>query len=305
MSQIYEPGYNPGEAGFTGYRLDLEDRDAIKAGSSDYRQLMRSGDWTEAEVFSWWHIRNQGNQGSCRGHSLAANARLAYRMNAGSIDLDGDGQENESNLQDDFSPDYCYYEAQKSNNIRGDSGATISGGIPVGLAGVAREIDLPYTQAYDPGRVTSEIKEKAKEFKFARYTKIEDAEQAFDWVGSGQGGLDLGTVWPLPFTSGCLVKSVPQGLRGGGHATAGLTLVKGLTIKGLIPALANHVTDDEWILQVANSHNVTAQFKGFYFFTMRGFADVLRHGFTEVIGWSDMGTPTPRPFDFTKKSVFG
>jgi len=170
---------------------------------------------------------------------------------------------------------------------------------------VAREVDLPYTQAYDPGRVTDEIREKAKQFKFARYTKLEDAEAVFDWVGSGQGGLDFGKVWPLPFVKGCLVKSVSRNARGGGHATAGLSLIKGLTLKQFVPSLANEVTDTEWILQVANSHNVTAQFKGHYFITMPGMADILKHPQTEAIGWSDMGTPTPRPFDFTKKSVFG
>ncbi len=27
---IYDPGYNPGEENFTGYRLDLEDHDASR-----------------------------------------------------------------------------------------------------------------------------------------------------------------------------------------------------------------------------------------------------------------------------------
>lgn len=304
MSQ-FDPGYGPDEANFTGYRLDLEDHDAIAAGSADYTQLMRSNEWQEAELFSWWHIRNQGMQGSCRGHSLAACARLCYRMGAGSIDLDGDGTENESNLQDDFSPDYCYYEAQRANNIRRDQGATISGGIPVGLAGVARELDFPYTVAYDPQRVTAEIRQKATANKFARYTKLTTSDAIFDWVGSGQGGIDWGKVWPLPFVRGCLVKSMSRNQRGGGHATAGGTLIKGKTLKALIPSLATEITDDEWLLQCMNSHGANAQYKGFYFVTQRGLDDILRHSFTEAIGWSDMVTPTPRPFDFRKTSVFG
>lgn len=301
----YEPGYSPGEDNFTGYRIDLEDHDAIKAGSAPYQQMMRSSEWTEADLFSWWHIRNQSRKNSCRGHGLAAVARLCYRINAGSLDLDGDGVDNEANLQDDFSPDYCYYESQRANNIRSDSGATIAGGIPVGLAGIAREIDLPYQLGYSPGRVTAAIRESSKQWKFARYSKLTDVDAVFDWVGSGQGGLDWGTVWPLPFTKGCLVKAMSTGARGGGHATAGGTLTKGATLKRLIPSLANEVTDDEWILQCMNSHSSSAQFKGFYFVTRKGCADILAHRFTEAIGWSDMGTPKPRPFDFTKQSVFG
>lgn len=305
MAGQYDHGYGPGESQFTGYRLDLEDHDAIVAASSPYQQLMRSTEWQEADLFSWWHIRNQGMQGSCRGHSLAACARLCYRMAAGSIDLDKDGIENESNLQDDFSPDYAYYESQRSSGIRGDNGATISGGIPVGQAGLPREIDMPYTVAYDPGRVTNELREKAKEFPMRRVTRLDDVDAVFDWVGSGQGGIDWGTVWPLPFTRGCLVKSMSSGQRGGGHATAGGCLIRGKTLKSLVPSLANEVTDDEWVMQCMNSHSSSAQFKGFYFVTRKGCADILAHRFTECIGWSDMATPVVRPFDFRKQSVFG
>ena len=302
--QHYDPGYAPGQEHFTGYRLDLENHEEIKANSSPYQQLMRSSEWQEADLFSWWHVRNQGQQGSCRGHSLAANARLCYRMAAGSIDLDEDGVENEANLQDDFSPDYCYYVTQQYDGIRGDNGATIGGGVKTGLGGIAREIDMPYTQAYDPGRVTQELRRKAEQWKFARYTKLEDVDAVFDWVGSGQGGLDWGKVWPLPFTKGCLVKSLSPNARGGGHATAGGTLIKGRTLKALVPALANEVTDDEWILQCMNSHSSSAQFRGFYFVTRKGCADILAHRFTEAIGWSDMAVPTVRPIDFRKQSVF-
>lgn len=304
-NEFMDKRFEPGGEYFTGYRIDLEDRDAIVAASSPYRQLMRSSEWQEADIFSWWHIRNQGMQGSCRGHSLAACARLCYRMAAGAIDLDKDGIENESNLQDDFSPDYCYYESQRANNIRTDSGATISGGIPVGKSGVLREIDMPYTVAYDPHRVTNELREKAKEFPMRRVTRLEDADAVFDWVGSGQGGIDWGTVWPLPFTAGCLVKSMSQGQRGGGHATAGGTLIRGRNLKAIVPALANHVSDDEWVMQCMNSHGSSAQYRGFYFVTRSGCEDILRHRFTECIGWSDMQTPVVRPFDFRKQSVFG
>ncbi len=207
--------------GFTGYRMDLEDREFITANSAPYAELMRGPeDYQESNVFEWWHVRNQSMQGSCRGHSLAANGRFSYVLQAGDIDLDGDGVPNEANLQDDFSPDYCYYECQREDGIRGDNGATIKGGIAVGLRGLAREIDCPYTVAYDPGRITAEMREKAKQFKFGRYSEITSPTMGLDWIGSGQGGLDWGTVWPLPFVKGCLVKGMSRAETGGGHATA-------------------------------------------------------------------------------------
>ncbi len=113
---------------FLGYRYDLEDRESIQRDAAPYSELLKSSEWKEQELFSWWHVRNQGPKGACRGHSLAANARLCYRMRAGSIDLDQDGIENEANLQDDFSPDWCYYRCQAASGIRGDNGATIEGG---------------------------------------------------------------------------------------------------------------------------------------------------------------------------------
>jgi len=136
-------------------------------------------------------------------------------------------------------------------------------------------------------------------------TRLIDVDAIFDWVGSGQGGVDWGTVWPLPFTRGCLVKSMSRNQRGGGHATAVGTLIKGKTLKQLVPQLATEVTDEEWILQCMNSHGSSAQWRGFYFVTRRGCSDILAHSFTEAIGWSDMLTPVVRPFDFEKQSVFG
>ncbi len=291
---------------FTGYRPDLENRQKIVEGSAPYSQLLKSSEWQEHDLFSWWHVRNQGPKGSCRGHSLAANARLCYRMQAGSIDLDQDGVENEANLQDDFSPDWCYYRCQAASGIRGDNGATIDGGIPVGTKeGIVREVDLPYQTSYDPSRANdASLKEKAQAFKFARYSHLETADELFDWVGSGQGGIDWGTVWPLPFIGGCLVKSLSQGARGGGHATAGGCLIRGETLMRLVPSLRGQVRDDEWVMQCMNSHSSSAQFKGFYFVTKEGCAQILRHQWTTAIGWSDMSTPVVRPFDFRKKSVF-
>jgi len=290
---------------FLGYRPDLEDHESIALGSAPYKHQLMASEWQEADMFSWWHVRNQGPKGSCRGHSLAANARLCYYIAQGEIDLDKDGISNESNLQDDFSADYCYYECQRNSGIHGDNGATIAGGIPVGLDGIAREVDLPYETRYAPSRVTDDIRAKAKQFKFKRYTKLKTAHDVFDWVGSGQGGMDWGTVWPLPFTKGCLVKGMSPRQRGGGHATAGGCLIRGSTLKKLVPALAGDVTDDEWVMQCMNSHSTSAQYKGFYFVTLNGCADVLAHSWTEAIGWSDIAEPRPRKIDFTKRSLFG
>ena len=300
-----EESFQPGGNDFTGYRPDIEDREEILKGSAPYQRLLSSQEWRELDLFSWWRVRNQASKGSCRGHSLAANGKLCYFINAGLPDLDQDGKPNEENLQDDFSPDWCYYRCQKYDNIRGDNGATIAAGVKVGMnEGLVREVDLPYEVSYQPGRASDSLLPKASPFKFGRYSELSTAEELFDWVGSGQGGIDWGTVWPLPFTEGCLVKGLSRNTRGGGHATAGGTLLRGATVKKLVPSLANELTDDEWVLQCMNSHSSSAQFKGFYFVTMEGCQQILRHEWTTAIGWSDMSTPEVRPFNFVKKSVF-
>lgn len=291
--------------GFTGYRFDLEDHEAIAASSAPYQELMRGDEYQESNVIDWWIVRNQSAKGSCRGHSLAANARFSYVLQAGEIDLDGDGIPNEKNLQDDFSPDYCYYACQAVDNIRGDNGATIGAGVKVGLDGIGLEIDLPYIVDYAPQRLTSAIREKAKSHKFGRYSQITSPSMALDWVGSGQGGLDWGTVWPLPFVKGCLVKGMSRAAVGGGHATACVGIIRGETLIRFLPEMRSEVRTDEWIFVFANSHNVTAQYKGFYFVTVDGFMDILAHRYTAAIGWSDMTAPRKRKFDFRKFSVFG
>lgn len=292
--------------GFTGYRMDLEDKEFITENSSPYMELMRGPDeYQESNVYEWWHVRNQKTKGSCRGHSLAANGRFAHVLQAGEIDLDGDGVSNEANLQDDFSPDFAYYECQRQDGIRGDNGATIKGGIPVGLNGLAREVDLPYTTDYAPQRVTAEIREKAKQFKFGRYSEITSPSMGMDWLGAGQGGLDWGTVWPLPFVKGCLVKGMSKAAVGGGHATAPLGMIRGETLMRLVPTLKGEVRSDEWVLTVANSHSEHAQWRGFFFVTAEGLADILAHRWTTAIGWSDLNVPRKRKFDFRKFSVFG
>jgi hypothetical protein len=290
---------------FTGYRFDLEDKDFIRQNSTPYSLLMQGPEeWQELDL-AWWHIRNQGPVGSCRGHSLAANRRLCYFLEkAGVFDLDGDGVKNED-LQDDFAPMWCYLVTQRHDGIRGDSGSTISGGIKTGMEnGVCREVVFPY-----PGRYTTSIPSEAAadaaKYKFARYTEFGpgDAAKAADWVGSGQGGLDLGQMWPLRFEKGCLVRT-GRGGGGGGHATAGIGLVRGDTLMRRSPDLRGLLKEDEWVFDFANSHGEHAQFNGHYYVTLKAMDELLEQRYTSMIGWSDSKDQRVRRHNFREKSVY-
>jgi hypothetical protein len=296
--------------GFTGYRFDLEDnqRPATVAGSSPYQLLMK-GEWQTTDLFKWWNVRNQGPVGSCRGHSGAAQGKYCFRLATGkNPDFDKDGVENEK-MVDDFSAMWFYLRTQQYDGLYGrDNGATIGGGVKTWMNdGDCPELDFPY-----PGRyltaIPSGAAEAAKPYKMARYTRFEgakDAERLFDWIGSGQGSVDWGTVWPLPFTKGCLVKGLSPRASGGGHATAPLGVCRGADLIAWLPEMKSEVKDDEWILVVANSHSVQAQYRGFYFVTMPAVEAILDHRYTECVGFSDMITPQPRKVDWLKESVLG
>ncbi len=296
--------------GFTGYRVDLEpiDRDLTKQYSSFYEPLMM-GDWQTIDFFKWFRIRNQANMNSCRGHSAEAVHRACYYFQNGLPDLDQDGVANEA-FQDEFSPMWFYLIAQEANNIRTDSGATIGGGLRKYMEmGGCRETVFPYPNPVRYSRtIPAAAKSDAANFKIKRYSRFEganDAKKVFDWLGSGQGAVDWGCVWPLPFIEGCLVKSVPRAARGGGHATAPVCLMRGDEVIRNVPSLKRHLKEDEHVAVVANSHSERAQHKGYYFVTMEGVADILEHSWTEAVGVSDLATPEPRKIDWLKQDILG
>lgn len=293
-----------------GYRYDLEDREFIKRFSSSFSLRMYGDEPEEIDVRTWWRIRNQANQGSCRGHSLAANARYCARAAAGELDLDGDGIVDEIK-DDDFSPQWCYVQSQKQNNIRGDNGATIDGGIKVGLdLGIAREAVWPYPNPvrYDTN-IPAGAMQDAQKFKFARYTKFDpgDFQSVKTWLATGQGGIDWGKSWPLPFLDNCLVDgAINDRVSLGGHATAILGYIKAGTLLRELPNLSRYLKDEAADIFIGvNSHGTGAQHKGFYYLTERGLAACMRHKWTEVIGWSDMSVPRKRNVDFTKNGIMG
>ena len=291
-----------------GYRIDLEQRDLIASRSTPFGLAMRGDEPDEIDVRSWWQIRNQANQGSCRGHSLAANARYCARAADGELDLDRDGRADERQ-DDDFSPQWCYIQSQKTDGINGDKGATISGGIPVGLEqGIARESIWPYTGRYAT-RAPRFAADDAKAFRFKRYTQFERGDVATmkAWLATGQGGIDWGKSWPLPFLGGCLVDGgINDSQSRGGHATGILGYIRAATLLRERPDLSRYLRDESQILFIGvNSHGTNAQDRGFYYLTARGLQACSEHRYTEAIGWSDLTTPRPRVVDFRNDSLIG
>ena len=247
---------------------------------------------------------------NCRGHGLAANARYCSRAKLGELDLDADGIIAEKQ-DDDFSAQWCYIQSQKQSNIKGDQGATMDGGIKVGLdLGIAREVEWPYPNpVYYDTKVPEIAKKNAANFKFARYTKFQpgDIKGIKTWLASGQGGIDWGKMWPLPFLDNCLVDgSINERQSLGGHCTAILGYIKAGTLLKELPNLKKYLKDEAADIFIGcNSHGVGAQHKGFYYLTERGMAACMEHRWTETLGWSDMIVPRKRTINFNENGIMG
>ncbi len=298
---------------FTGYRYDLEDVEFLRAGSRPFLNQILTAEYSrpnEMDPRKWFRIRNQGNQGSCRGHSGAAGMEHCWHCATGEMDVDGDGEIYEQD-DDRFSPQWFYITTQQFDRIHGDRGSTIAGGVKTSTeAGCCREALWLYEGRYDTEPDDwNAAKADAAKFKLSRHHFFEPSATVFDdcldWLGSNQGYLDIGQVWPLPFSRDGVVDGLSAGARGGGHATACLGYVARSTWLGQSRPMSRKLRDEEEkLLVVANSHGTRAQRGGFYAFTKRGWLDLLRHRYTVVVGMSDMINARPRHVDWDQHSIF-
>jgi len=309
-----------GDVFYSGYRYDLEPLDGrpeyLRAASVPFMDAVSIDGFARPDYYDprgpgGFRIRNQGPVGSCRGHSGAAGFEHCWFMATGDRDVDQDGQQYEQ-LDDRFSPLWFYITTQRHDGISGDRGSTIAGGVKTAMQdGCCREVTWEYKARYET-RPPAGAAEEARNFKLTRSHFFEPSNKVFDeaveWILTGQGYLDFGTVWPLPFKSNGVVDNVPSGTRGGGHATAGIGVIP--ASKLLSPPRAGEPVagqgvlrdDDELLIVVANSHGTSAQHHGFYYFTRRGLTEVMRHSYTTLVGMSDMGNVRPRSFNWNGRN---
>lgn len=287
-----------------GYEFDHEDPVYLQEHSAPWDGLYSMSDVPEEiDYGKGFSIRNQGPKPSCRGHSITAAARMLARLaNRGDIDLDGDGKAGEP-IDDDFSPMWAWIRSQQHGGTVGPNrGATMSGGIKLGLEdGMAREVVLPYNSRHST-RFANDVVQDAKRFRMKRYSTLKTEQDVFRWFASGQGVVESGTGWPFSWIGGCLVDSGQSGR--GGHATCGRGYITGKRLAQQVPALASRVRNEPYVYVWENSHGTRAQWNGLYFITRRGMEQVLRDRMTHFIGWSDMEWPKPRTFDWVNAPLY-
>jgi hypothetical protein len=279
---------------YLGYEIESENPQELAANAAPWDEVLSTADAPpEIDYGHGFSIRNQGNRGSCRGHSIAACARMGARLAAGAaIDLDGNGTAGDP-IKDDFSPLWAWVRSQQHGGTVGaNRGATMSGGIKLGLQdGFAREVVWPYSNPHGT-RFPAEVIADATRFKFGRYSTLESEQQVHDWLASGQGPCEWGKGWPFSWVGGCLVDSGYAGR--GGHATAIRGYWTGERVAREVPSIAAKVKAEPYVYVCENSHSERAQWKGLYFVTRRGMAAVLNNRSTHLLGWSDLTYPLVR-----------
>lgn len=255
------------DAGFpvNGWRIDLEDFEAIDAMGDDIRdwQDAVSGLYAAPKAISypWLRIEHQGQQGACQGFALSSAAEVChYIATQGKVTQ--------------LSPQWAYIESQQLDGLLGyDRGSTLSSGIRVAMQlGLCREELWPYTGKYHtaPPKGRAACLEDARTFKVRKGIRLTTAQQVKDWIAGGVGAAWCGRRigW------------------GGGHAT----------LFAELDALGRFVEVNSWGKQWNGGGRAVHTFQT----VQSWFSDQ----YTVFMGISDMETIVVRPVDFSKETIF-
>lgn len=192
------------------WQLERHDRLAMSQASpieyiKDWDAILAS-EGTNKEA--WMPIEDQGNQGSCRGHSLSTAIEDCIVASGG------------PHVQ--LSRACGYYETQRIDGIRGDNGSTIEGGCRLAEeVGICLEKDWPYPQRYSPQRPAGY--DRVKKYGTAGHLVMRSAKECLLHVAN-VGPLDFGILWTNSLDSQAardgIVRSYSPRPSVGGHALA-------------------------------------------------------------------------------------
>lgn len=188
-----------------GYAIELERKDELEERGLDVELMLRAAEDNvpkfnnNVDPNTLFNILNQGNQGSCQGHSLAMIFTICYYLATGRIKY--------------FSRAAAYYLSQRKDGIRGDRGSTLSGGRWVATEhGLCAEEDWPYPSRYNPREPAG----LEYPFKLVASKPIRDIDHAVAWLEMGLPIQD-GIIWDNSVSRE--VSDYYVGRGGGGHST--------------------------------------------------------------------------------------
>lgn len=266
----------------TGYRIDKEDKQYLLDTSMSMTEVNKAMKGFQrpdvVDPTSWSKIRNQGQEGSCQGHSIAAAGEGCYHV-ASHSDIS-------------FSPDAAYYLTQKFDGLLGaDNGSTIAGGMKMAYTiGFCPEPKMPYSDRYNPQDLPKDINEICAPYKIKKHIVFQGPDyfaQAIDWIGNGFGFLSYGIDWGVTLNSQGIASWSPQNR--GGHANAGMGYQGPLSADGYPELLRGKNSWGDW-----------GPLHGWYFWTRAMFNKVMAHPNSVLIGISDMSDIRPRKISWAE-----
>ena len=188
-----------------------------------------------------------------------------------------------------FSPMFAYLVSQKHDGIIGrDVGSTLAGGLKAAMEDgscPAEVFPYPNPVRYSP-TIPSGAFEAAKQFKIGRHTVCRSYQDVFDFLASGQGGVEIGIRWPEEWME-CngVVERYAVGYGGGGHAVAFLGYSRRVDSQG------------RKYLWLANSWGREWGVDGYAEVAPAAVDQMAQHQDTAMIGLSDMAVDDVRPRD--------
>lgn len=278
----------------TGYVIDAEEKDWLTATAVEAEYFLRGEQPDKMDPRQspladrgFLQVEMQGNIGACQGVSLTDCAEFAYTFATGSV------------IQFDWM--FAYIESQKENNIRTDSGSTLSGGTRAAKRGFRPKADNNYPQSYPGHRyVTDEMVQEAAPYPLESHTEMKSSDQVRDYIGSGNGIVQIGMPWgpAMEPDSKGVINDWYTTRDDGGHAWVIVGYVPDVVVGARSPA--------GWWPLAKNSWSRRWGLNGYFYFNPVALDKCLKHPHTTCLGRSDMKVPRPRKikFDFTKNSVF-
>lgn len=220
---------------------------------------------------AWVQVEAQLSQGSCRGHS-GSSALETCRVIAGNTYL----QLSRANF---------YYETQRIDGIRTDSGSTMGGGVKLlQRGGIVSEADWPYPSRYNPTRPSgfeSMTKYTTEGHRMIRSAGGRDATDiAIQHLchRKQRGPIDIGIRWSAMIDQQAqsgVIRNYSFGRRDGGHA---------IYIGGPVDRLWDGTSIGDWAVLLANSWSLRWGFKGWVIVLRQAFNEMMSGGGNEGIG---------------------
>jgi len=262
-----------------GWRIDVEDWQFLNDQPNESPVLAMKGSYNEVrfDPRKVLKVENQGQVGACQGHSISSCCEWSYIIATGDTTLQ-------------LSRAYGYYESQRIDNIRGDNGSTIQAGIKLATnVGIPREDLWKYTGRYDPKRPSNwnEILKDAEKYKIGSTYKLTTYDGIRTFLGSGQGGVNLGITWNSSVDKNIVTSFNGNG--GGGHAISLYSLSERID------------SDNRPYVFMMNSWGSSWQGDGWAEWSPDALTQMLRSRNSVFVGVSDM--PNVKPREYTLENM--